>query len=156
MQRLWTIAVVVVLVGASSTATTARRQSSKPSPQVEELLAADQSWVTAFTSCNVQAMDRLIGDDFTFVNLSGLLWDKTAFMKTVGMCGMDEGVREFVTARLLGDHVGNVIGRFRYRMKNQQTPGWQMYTRTYMKRNGAWQLVSAAHTPSRAPEASAK
>ena len=128
-------------------------QSQNSSPEVQAIEAADQAWDAAFTKCDVQAMDRLVGPDLAFINVGGVLNDKGALLKIVGSCPVENGVREFVTARLLGDNIGNVISRSRYNLKNQEAPRWWLSNRTYIKRSGAWQLVSASHTSTRPPEA---
>ena len=128
-------------------------QSQHSSPDVQALLAADQAWDTTFTKCDAQAMDRLVGADLAFINVGGVLNDKAALLKIVASCPIQDAVREFMDARMLGDNIGSVISRLRYHLKNQTDNRWWLANRTYIKRNGAWLLVSASHTSTKPPEA---
>lgn len=128
-------------------------QSQDSSPEVQGLLAADRAWDATFTKCDVQAMDGLVGNDLTFINVGGALNDKGALLKIVASCPIEGSVPEFVTARLLGENIGNVVSRLRYHLKKQEAPRWWLANRTYIKRSGAWQLVSASHTSTKPPEA---
>jgi hypothetical protein len=150
MRPPWPLAFALLLTALT---TPTLGQSQNGSPEIQALLAADQAWVNAFTTCDVQGMDRLVGQDLEFINVGGSLIDKGALLKIVASCPIEDGMREFVTARVLGDNVGNVISRFRYHLKNQPAPRWWLSNRTYIKRKGAWQLVSASHTLTKPPEA---
>ncbi len=142
--------VFVLLLAAITVPAIGRSQDG--APDVQALLAADRAWDSTFTKCDVRAMDRLVGPDLAFINVGGVLNDKAALLKIVGACPIENGVREFETARLLGDNIGNVVSRLRYQLRTQEAPRWWLANRTYIKRNGAWQLVSASHTSTRPPE----
>ena len=121
--------------------------------RAEEVLAADADWAKAFVACDLERMKRLVTDDLTMINLSGVVTSKDAFLKTVGMCSMVEGQPQDVKVRLYGDTAA-VVGALRYRMKGQAAAAMQVYTRMFVLQNGEWRIVSDSHTS--VPAASAK
>ena len=121
-----------------------------------EVLQAKQKLDDATTRNDVDALDRIYGDDYLFVGYAGFLTNKeyqveafrSGFMRIPGRTPED------VIVRVYGDTAVTITGR-----KQTATVGvrsgvnrQQRHTGVWVKRQGQWQLVSAQVTPILEPE----
>ncbi len=115
-----------------------------------EVAAADKSWAEAYQGCKVDVMGRLLSDDLLFIHLGGNLNNKEQFMKSVSTCTMESATQDVHRIRVYGD-TGVVHGTLHYKVRNMAGASL-MYTRVYVKKSGAWQLVNHQSTALPAPK----
>src|SRR5262245_48960364 len=119
---------------------------SKPA---DEILAADNAWARAFAACDTAGMEKLLGDDLLFIYYDAKTDTKPKFMASFARCYNERARSEEQTVRVYGD-TGVVTGVLRY--KNKTTPeNALVYTRVFVRRGGAWRLVSHQSTDVPAP-----
>jgi uncharacterized protein DUF4440 len=137
------IAVSVVLAAAQDRAARAR------SPIEDEVIAAQQSQITANNAADIATLDRLTAAEWTGVSAVGVVRDKTQFLQDVSKRGpakvqrsAQDGVDRqkewqvhvygntgIVTRLTAGDHGSRI---------------WN--TAVWIKRDGAWQRVFSQET----------
>ena len=115
-----------------------------------EVAAADKSWAEAYQGCKMDVMGRLLSDDLLFIHLGSNLNNKEQFMKSVSTCNMESATQDVQRIRVYGD-AAVVHGTLHYKVKNMAGAAL-MYTRVYVKKNGAWQLVNHQSTAVPAPK----
>jgi hypothetical protein len=120
-------------------------EADRPRPNAEaELRAAERAWLDAYDDHDVEAMRRIVGDEFQIVYQSGEVVDKagTVAMLTPGQAD-DPATRQYTedtTVRLYGD-VAVLQGVY-----VSEGPGIvrrSRYTDTWLWRDGRWQVVAS-------------
>jgi ketosteroid isomerase-like protein len=115
----------------------------------DEVLAADNAWSTAFTSCDTELMGRLLSDDLVFIHSMGKVDTKTSFMPDVKNCGLELSRSEEQKVRVYGD-TAVVTGNLVFKRRGGRA-GTLLYTRVFVKQHGAWRIVSHQSTDAPAP-----
>jgi hypothetical protein len=128
---------VTIFIG--SRATTAAEGASVE----QQLMTLDQSWCNAAVKNDAAAVSALLADDVTDVTVTGKLNSKAqdiANLKTDKTTQCDE---DNMKARVYGD-AAVVVGRAT--VKSATFNGQFIFTDTYIKRNGHWQVVASQST----------
>jgi ketosteroid isomerase-like protein len=116
------------------------------SAEVErEVLQADEARAKALVENDVAALERLLGDDLTYVHSNGMLDSKESYIGALrsGRTRYLTMDMSDVTARAFGD-VGLINAKFDARVKvgdNEVHPVARVLI-VYAKRDGRWQLVA--------------
>ena len=120
-------------------------EADRPRPDAEaELRAAERAWLDAYDRHDVEAMRRIVADEFRIVYGNGSVLDKAG---TVGLLSPgtpdDPETRQYTedtTVRLYGD-VAVLQGVY----VNEGPNGARRarYTDTWLWRDGRWQVVAS-------------
>lgn len=148
MKKL-VICAAMLLLGISVVNVQAQGSKTGKEAQAEqELRKLEREWLDAYENHDVEAMKRIVADDFTITYENGRVLDKA---QTVGMLKPgtpkdpntsqwteDSKVRFYGdTAIITGTYV------FKGRNKDKEIMSESRYTDTYIKRNGRWQVVAS-------------
>jgi hypothetical protein len=121
---------------------------SPDDPTVKFMIAAEAKWASA--SCSPQPeLKDLIADDFQGTDTDGHRYNKAEAIetdpKTVGRdCQLGE-----VKVRFFGDSIAIAYGEESHGGKSEKgkdVKRCQVWTDTWLKRNGQWQIVAAQDT----------
>jgi ketosteroid isomerase-like protein len=120
--------------------------TQKPSAQ-EEVLQVEHAQRQAYLKRDIKATETLVSDDFVLTVPDGLGSKATllAFLKREPEDPTLTLTTEGVEVRVNGDTavvVGKRIERRRSPDNNREGTAYARYTRTYIKRQGQWQLLS--------------
>lgn len=115
----------------------------------DAVIAADNRWANAYATCDAKTWNELFADDTTFIHAVGNTDDKAGMLVRLKDCPMEWVANEVHKVRLYGD-VAIVNGSMQLRRKGATTIGATVYTRTYVRQNGAWRI--AAHQSTAAPK----
>ena len=119
------------------------------SPEESELRRIDREWNEAYPRRDVEALGRILADDWTCVDGSGRLVSKAELIERVASNPNPFDSHEFdeFTLRVYGD-AAVVTGRLtgRGREGGREFVLSQRYTRVYARRGGAWQAVATQVT----------
>lgn len=146
-MRQLVLPLLVVLAGCASS------RSPAPGPNAEaDLRATERAWLDAYDTNDVEAMQRIVADEFEIVYGSGAVVDKAT---TIGWLTPgqpdDPATRQYTEntrVRLYGD-VAILTGV--YVSESPQGTNRSRYTDTWLWRDGRWQVVASHLT--RLPEA---
>ena len=112
----------------------------------QELRNLERDWDTAIVRKDMTALNRILDDDFVYIDSVGGVNPKAALIQ--GIKDSDATIEPFETTdvrvRIYGD-TGILTGRFTQKATyNGQTFSGQFrYTDVYVKQGGAWRAVSA-------------
>lgn len=138
----------ILIAAALATALTAGIAAQ--SKTEAEITAIDKGWGEAYVSCNSKAWDALLADDLVFMHYGGSIDNKAAQMKSVVDCPLASLNSQQTKVRVYGDDTGVVLGAMQGKLKSGTFSFDLLYTRVYIKQNGAWRLVS--HQSTEAPK----
>jgi len=110
------------------------------------ITALDKGWAKAYVDCDTKAWDALLASDLVFIHNNGGSDNKAAQMKSIAACSLESLANQQTSIRLYGDNTAVLIGAMQGKVKNSTFTFDLIYTRTYIKKNGAWQLVSHQST----------
>lgn len=111
-------------------------------------MAADNTYAIAYLACDIQAWQHLLGDDLTFVHRDGSTEGKAGQLVRIKSCSMESATSHVETVRVYDDNAAIVTGVIKGNARGRG--GFHLvYTRTYVRRGGAWQIV--AHQSTDAP-----
>jgi ketosteroid isomerase-like protein len=124
-------------------------QSSADDHTVEEIMATEKAWVQAHLDLDLEALDRIMADEYLAVGASGELIDKQETLASYG-----SGQRHWEVAEghdylvRVYSETGVVIGRWRGVGMNRGTPFdySARFISVYVRRDGRWQMVTAQST----------
>ena len=128
---------------------------SAPGAPADEAAIRDvlRQWDDAFARRDVEALGRLLTDDFTLTNAAGQVIDRNQYlMSIVKAPDMHQaaGGSEDVQVRMIGESVAVVTGRSpvkgRPGGRALVVPGQYRFTDVYAKRDGRWQAVASHST----------
>jgi ketosteroid isomerase-like protein len=115
----------------------------------QRLRQLDREWNEAYPSGNVEALGRILADDWTAIDGAGLVISKRQLLERVGSGTQLFDWHEFdeFRLRLFGDSAV-VTGRLsaRGRRAGEEFSFRQRYTRVYVKREEVWQAVATQVT----------
>ncbi len=112
----------------------------------DEVLAAEKAWADSYQSCDMPVMGRLLSDDLTLIqHTNGSTMGKEPFLKSVAACSMDKVQNDPQRVRVYGD-TAVVQGTSTYTIKKMAEPISVIFTRVWVKTNGAWQVVNHQST----------
>lgn len=116
----------------------------------EQLRRLDREWNEAYPRRDVEALGRILADDWTAIDGAGLVISKPQLLERVAShpspfdrCEFDEfGLRIFGDAAVVN---GRLSGAGRDE-EGREFSLRQRFTRVYAKRGGAWQAVATQVT----------
>jgi ketosteroid isomerase-like protein len=148
MKTLFLTLALALTLHSATRAQTPTPEPGKPVTEAEELKALDLSWHTAVAARDTEALGRLLADDYQFDLDARRFLDKAQEVAAVGASDSIfefgafkleevnvkvEGERAFVTGILMARPAGgDKKARPRY-----------FYTRTIVRRDGQWQVLSS-------------
>jgi hypothetical protein len=126
--------------------------SRKGSNEEEVLRALDQGCAQAMVQRNLEVLELIEADEFTFTTPDGTIMTKAQDLETIrsGDIVYDSLTLEDVKVKVFGD-AGVVTGRalVKGRYKTFDISGAYRYTVTFVKRQGRWQAVASQMTRAR-------
>jgi hypothetical protein len=126
MKRIFSgLIVFTALIGAA------------PQSDREAVLQADEAYRVAKLNRDQRALDRLLAPDFKGVNQGGVVRDKAGILDLWTWFSVDSLTTDSADVRLAGD-TATVIGSM-----TENGTDKLLFTRVYVKRSGAWQLLSS-------------
>ena len=117
---------------------------------IDAIVAANHRWGTAYATCDVKGWDELFTADSTYTHTSGKVDGKAATLDRMKDCHIDWVKTDPPNVRLYGT-TAIVTGSLTIKPKGMDRVVATVYTRTYLKQNGAWRI--AAHQSTVAPTA---
>lgn len=140
MKRIALIVIVGVLVfGLDILA------QQKTGSVEQELLKLEQGWADAIVKADVALLDRMLGDDFTYIDGEGILWTKTTYLSVFksGEAEFSSMVSDEMKVRVYGD-AAVVTGRntIKGTFRGDEHPSQERFTDTWINRDGRWQCVA--------------
>ena len=149
--------ILALFLAASAIELPAQEAQKKAStPAEEEVRKLEREWLDAYEQHNVEAMDRIVAEDFAITFPEGKIQTKPQIMAMIKR-PRREGApptrfhTEDVQSRTYGDTVvlmGKVVEETQKEGKTVREES--RYTDTYVKREGRWQVV-ASHLSKVAP-----
>ncbi len=144
----WRAPLLAVTLAASGLAVPAAGQTSAADRVKEDVLAVDRTWARAHQTGDRSLMRTTLADDLRFVHTNGDIDDRDKELTRV--TGTLETRPEVLDFRTFGD-TAIVIGKLHIRRQAGPPTSTVLYTHVYVRRNGAWLMVShhATDLPSR-------
>lgn len=140
-MKRFPIAVTVVVV----VFTLAGLAQQKSGSVEQELLKLEQDWTNANLKADVAVLDRILADDYTWINQEGVLRTKAQNLELIKSGGLviPSMVTDDMKVRIYGD-AAVVTGRntFKATLEGKDFNGQERWTDTWIKRNGRWQCVA--------------
>lgn len=125
--------------------TVAGFSQSKPEDDVRRL---ERAWLDAYEKHDAKAMQAIVADDFLITFPDGSQQTKADILAMIKRPISAESASKFSTvdvrSRVYGDTViltGRVITE--YKRGGETKKDESLYTDTYVRRNGAWQVVAS-------------
>lgn len=122
--------------------------TSSPEPALteseQEVRKLEREWLNAYEQRDVDAMNQIVADDFKLTRSNGSVQTKSDILEQLKSPGpLMKLSTEEVQSRVDGDAV-ILTGRFVARSaEDGQVRLRALYTDTYVKRNGKWQVLSS-------------
>jgi ketosteroid isomerase-like protein len=139
--------ILIVLLAIAATSISSA-QGNTSSVQ-EELKKLENERNTAITKSDTAALERTTSDDYTLINLSGQLRNKSQLMQSFKTGDIKITSREIddVNVRVYGN-TAVVTGHVTQKGKGEgkDITGQYRFTRVYVKQKGTWQSVAAQET----------
>jgi ketosteroid isomerase-like protein len=144
MKRKLALTVLLLSCVSLPLASANLRTASRSGGDVQAVLQADRTYITALRAADVNALNKLFADDYTVTKSTGEHWNKAkhlAYIKSGEHKFLKLGATE-VKPRLYGN-VAVVTGSLTWDAhdENGNSSGHSRYTHVYVKRNGRWQMV---------------
>ena len=113
------------------------------------LLAADDARYRALMASDVEALDRLVTDDFTYTHNAGYCDDKTAYLDRIrrGAVRYSDWDRVSANIRIHGD-AGVMTGHMRMiaNLPDQAVQLDNLYLAAWVRLGGQWRLAAWSST----------
>lgn len=143
----------IVPVSARAQAPAAKK-AAKPAPAAtgaeEELIKIEKERAAAAVKGDTSVIDKYTAPDYTFISRTGELADKTQTLSRLksGDIKLTANDVSDIKVRLYGN-TAVVTGRADVKgtMAGKDYSGPVLFTRVYVKKNGAWQAVAFQQTP---------
>jgi hypothetical protein len=130
------------LVFAAAAATAADSPSDRAADEAQ-ITACEREWSASFTSGDTAGIERCVADDFVGVNGEGKLYDKASLLATTRKEPRDFASDQLgeMKVRFFGD-AAVAQGEESWRRRTGER-GRFVWTDTWIRRQGKWQLVAA-------------
>jgi uncharacterized protein (TIGR02246 family) len=159
MKRILLIAVIVIAASSLALGQKSEKTADKSKPVGEKVAASSSveqavqqrlnELNTALGSNDTVALDRIYADDYTLVNMAGVVTTKAQRLAAIksGELKYESVSVDEVNIRSYGD-TAVVTDRATVKLqdKGQDLSGQYRVTLTFVKMKGAWQLVAAQNT----------
>ncbi|PAP76222.1 nuclear transport factor 2 family protein [Rubrivirga marina] len=142
-MRALALSSLLLLAGCARLGAEADRPAPRPNAEAE-LRAAERAWLDAYDDHDVEAMRRIVGDEFEIVYPTGAVVDKAGTIAFLSPGTPDDPATsqytEDTTVRLYGD-----VAVLRGVYVNEGPNGARRarYTDTWLWRDGRWQVVAS-------------
>lgn len=150
MPRTTLLIAAICLFNCITTASIAQdgRWGSPDDPTVKFMIAMEAKW--ASSSCSPQPeLKAVIADDFQGTATNGHRYDKAAAIATDPKAVARDCQLGEVKVRFFGDSLAIAYGsenRIRKAEDGNEAKRCQVWTDTWIKRNGQWQIIAAQDT----------
>jgi hypothetical protein len=150
MLRTTLIIAAISFLGALATSTIAQdsKWGSPDDPLVKFIIATESKW--ASSNCSPQPdLKGAIADDFQGTATDGHRYDKAEAIATDPKALARDCQLGDVKVRFFGDSIAIAYGtesRIRKTADGKEEKRCQVWTDTWLKRNGQWQIVAAQDT----------
>ena len=137
---------------------TGEKVSSTNNAEQEVTQLTDQ-YITALKGKDTAALERIWGDDLTFINPGGVVLTKAQRLADIqsGANRFDSLEASDRTVKVYGDvAVMTSLTTMKGQYGGQEASGQYRVTNVFAKRGGAWQIVSLQMTPIATPPAQKK
>lgn len=162
ISRLWCLVVLSSLLNTAllnaqppATARETPTAVSTEEPQTQQVGNAEQevrklerAWLDAYEQHDAKAMNAIVADDFIITFPDGTKQTKPQLMDSIKAPPNPANPQKFYTedvqARVYGDTViltGRVVSEFQ--RDGKPVKEQMLYTDTYVRRNGRWQVVAS-------------
>ena len=132
------VALIVTVLSAAAVYTQSKADEALPTAQ--------QKVLSAWRTCNVAELSKIVTNDFEMIHGSGARDDKTSFLKSVSTCSLDDIRFDISRVRLYGD---SAILQGMYRWKQKQGSGGSgERMEVWVKQGGNWMFATHAATAS--------
>jgi uncharacterized protein (TIGR02246 family) len=138
------------LLLASLAAAVALTASASAQHSADDLRAVERAWLDAYEQNDVEAMRRIVADEFIITYASGQQRDKAQTIASLDPArGDDPNSRMFTeddTVRFFGDDVAVITGLYVYEGTDAEGNTYRsesLYTDTYMIIDGRWQVIAS-------------
>ena len=111
--------------------------SAAPQSDRDAVLKVDEAYRIAKLSRDQSALDRILAPDFKGVNQNGVVRDKAGILDLWKWFSVESLTTDSADVRLEGD-TATVIGSM-----SENGSDHLLFTRVYVKRSGAWQLLTS-------------
>jgi len=115
-----------------------------------EVLAAEREFFSSLTKSNLPVLERLLCDDFSLVDLSGAILDRSSLLAIIESGQLRfEVIQQIESAVWFYQSIAVVTGRTEMSGRFGGTPfaAKSRYTHVYAEQEGRWQLAAAQGTP---------
>jgi ketosteroid isomerase-like protein len=137
-MKRFSIVVALLMVTAAGAAAQSKVEA--------EIAAIDKGWGEAYVACNAKAWESLLADDLVFIHNSGSIDNKAAQVKSAAACPLESLNTQQTKVRLYGDNTAVLTGAMQGKTKSGGYTFDLLYSRVYIKQNGAWRLVNHQST----------
>jgi ketosteroid isomerase-like protein len=147
MKSILMAALIVITVACLGMAQSRSREAAQRSAVEQEVLKAESEQRAAYLRGDVAATERLVADEF-ILTIPGGIGSKATLITFLKETPVDPTLTltaEDTQVRVNGDTavvVGRRVERRRRPDNNQEGTAYARYTRTYVKRQGRWQLLA--------------
>ncbi len=135
---------MLTLAVTAGCASVRARQQQRAAEQY--IVEGSRQWAESVASGNVSALERILADDFVGVTTEGRLYDKARALSNTR-----DGAKDFASNRLnevkvrfFGGNAAVAQGHESWgRRTGEPKRGRFVWTDTWVRRNGRWQIVAA-------------
>lgn len=127
---------------------TGHSQTKESKLAIEEVRKLERMWLDAYEQHDAKAMDTIVADDFLITFPDGGKQTKPQIMSMIKRPRNPANAQKFYTedvqARVYGETViltGRVVTE--YNRDGKTVKEQSLYTDTYVRRNGRWQVVAS-------------
>jgi ketosteroid isomerase-like protein len=147
MKSILMAALIAIAMSSSALAQNRNSEAARTSATEQEVLKTEQEQRAAYLRRDVAATKRLVADEFILTIPEGIGTKATliTFLKETPADPTLTLAAEDTQVRVNGDTaivVGRRVERRRRPDNNQEGTAYARYTRTYVKRQGRWQLLA--------------
>ena len=146
MRRLLLLPLLFAVASAQAPAPRGGAGVDAQAGTEQELRRLEREWDDAIVRKDVVALERILGEEFVYIDSAGGVNPKAALIR--GVKESEAVIAPFETEEVVVRVYGEtavLTGRFTQKVtyKGQTLSGQFRYTDVYVKRDGRWQAVSA-------------
>lgn len=145
MKKFRLIGTLLLVTGLTAPAKPAATSSQA---QVERyIIESEHQWAESVATSDASVVERILADDFVWV-LDGEVLNKAQAVRFAkeGPGDFESNHPDYVHVRFFGDDTAVAQGSETWTKKNPLRKGRFVWTDTWVKRDGGWQIVNAQDT----------
>ena len=142
----WTITVTLAATFVSVVRAQVENPLGENAPIAQSLIEMERQWAEVCATHDVSVLQRILADDFLGTNTEGKLYTKSEEIEKVRESAKTvSGRLDNVRVRFFGSDVAVLHGVETCVQKTEsgEKPETTVWTDTWLKRNGRWQIVAA-------------